>query len=145
MNRFPKHISYLEYAAAGVLLLFFLLAAAVQLFFGGGALPLLFFFGIGLALFAGLAFLPESYEITEDALLVDRKLFGRRLIPFQEILQLDVVGNYRFFKRDFDSAEVIVRYRPAGKKRVRSVSCHPEGMLEFVRLLQEKCPNLIPE
>ena len=135
----------MEWIVAGVFLLFVLLCAAVQLFFGGGVLLLLLISGSCFLIYASLVFLPESYVIAEDSLVVDRKLFGRRLIPFEEILQLDAVGNFRVFKREFDSAEIIVRYCPAGKKRVRSISCHPERVLEFVGLLQKKCPNLVAE
>lgn len=146
MEKFSKHISGTEKAVAVILGLLLLLAVAVQLFFAGDVLLLILALAACTAVFCALVFLPETYELREDSLTVANKLLGSSVyIPYSTVLHIDTVGSFRSSKRDFDTVEVILKYRPAGKKGTRTISCHPKNVQGFVKSLQEKCPNLIPD
>ena len=146
MGTYQKHISDTEKAVAVILWLLFALTLVTQLFFNGNVLALAAVFAVCAAVFSCLAFLPESYELLEESLVVVNPVLRRRLvIPYVQILHIDTVGTFRGSKRDFDTVEVIVKYRPAGKKLTRTVSCHPKNVLGFVNTLKPSCPNLIRE
>lgn len=145
MDTYRKHISQSEKAVAAIIWAFFLLAMVTQIFFSGKVLVLAALFAVCGVVFSCLVFLPESYMLREDALVVERFLRKPMILPYGEILHIDTVGTFRSSKRDMDTVEVIVKYRPTGKKLARSVSCHPRNVLGFVNALKPKCPNLISE
>ena len=145
MEKYRKHISDTEKTVAVILWLLFLLSVATHLLFDGNVLALAAIFAACGLVFSCLVFLPESYELREDALVVESALRKRLVIPYEQILHVDTVGTFRGSKRDFDTVEVIVKYRPIGKKLTRSVSCHPKNVLGFVNTLKPSCPNLIWE
>lgn len=146
MKEFRKHVSNTEKAVAVILWLLLVLAIVAQLFFGGGVLALILVIAICAGVYSFLVFVPEVYEFRDDSFAVVNTLLHRSVtIPYATILHIDTVGTFRSSKRDFDSVEVIVKYRPQGKKRVRSISAHPTNVRDFFKLLQERCPNLIPE
>ena len=145
MKRYERHISDVEKAVAVILWLLFLLSVITQVFFDGNVLALTAVFAVCSVVFSCLVFLPEHYTLREDALVVE-PAFGKMIvIPYERILHIDTVGTFRGSKRDFDTVEVIVKYRPAGKKLTRTVSCHPKNVLGFVNTLKPSCPNLIRE
>ena len=145
MERFQKHISRFEKATAVVFYMMLLLCIVTQLFFGGGATLLTAVIAVISALFSWLVFAPEHYELKENALVICRGVSGRCMdIRYDSIISIDSVGNFRSAKRDLDSVEVVIKYR-LGDGRRRSVSCHPKNVLGFVRLLQDRCPNLEPD
>ena len=146
MKEFRKHVSNTEKAVAVILWLLLVLAIVAQLFFGGGVLALILVIAICAGVYSFLVFVPEVYEFRDDSFAVVNTLLHRSVtIPYATILHIDTVGTFRSSKRDFDSVEVIVKYRPQGKKRVRSISAHPTNVRDFFNLLQARCPNLIPE
>ena len=146
MKEFKKHVSNTEKAVAVILWLLLILAVAAHLFFGGGVLALILAVAICAGVYSFLVFIPEVYELRDDSLVVVNTLFNRSVtIPYITVLNIDTVGTFRSSKQDFDSIEVIVRYRPQGKKRMRSISTHPTNVRDFFKLLQERCPNLISE
>lgn len=146
MKEFKKHISDTEKAVAVIMWLFLVLAAIVQLFFGGGALPLILVVAVCAVVYSLLVFIPEIYELRDDSLTVVNTLWHRSItVPYATILHIDTVGTFRSSKRNLDSVEVIVKYRPHGNKRVQSISVHPTNVRDFVKLLQEQCPNLLAD
>jgi len=146
MKEFRKHVSNTEKAVAVILWLLLALSVVAQLFFGGGTLALILVVAICAGVYSFLVFIPEVYELRDDSLTVINTLLRRSVtIPYTTILHIDTVGTFRSSKRDFDSVEVIVKYKPQGKKRPRSISAHPTNVRDFFKLLQERCPNLIPE
>ena len=145
MERYPRHISTVEKIVAVILWLMTAAAVVTQLFFQEDVLALAAVFAVLGLVFSCLVFLPESYELQEGALVVDSALRKRLVIPYEQILHIDTVGTFRSSKRDFDTVEVIVKYRPLGKKLTRTVSCHPKNVLGFVNTLKPSCPNLIWE
>jgi len=146
MKAFRKHISHSEKVVAAVLWLLLVLSVVAQLFFGGGVLTLCLLSAVCAAVYSFLVFVPEVYELREDSLAVVTPLLHRSVaIPYAEILKIDTVGSFRSSKRDADTIEVILKYRTAGKNRLRSISCHPKKVQDFVRELQPLCPNLLPD
>lgn len=146
MEKFSKHISGTEKTVAVIFGLLLILAVAVQLFFDGDVLLLIMALAVCTAAFCALVFLPEAYELREQSLVVVNEKLRREIsVPYDGILHIDTVGSFRSSKRDFDAVEVILKYRPAGKKGTRTISCHPKNVQGFVKSLQEKCPNLIPD
>ena len=145
MERYPRHISTVEKIVAVVLWLMAVAAVVTYLFFHENVLTLAVVFTVCGVVFSCLVFLPESYELQVDALVVESALRKRLVIPYAQILHIDTVGTFRGSKRDFDTVEVIVKYRPLGKKLTRTVSCHPKNVLGFVNTLKPSCPNLIWE
>ena len=146
MEEYQKHISFAEKTVAVVLGALLLLTLVTQLFFNGNVLHLLILLAVCTAVYAWLVFLPETYELRDDSLTVVR-LFGRKTvrIPCADILQIDVNGTFREFKKEADSAEAILRYRSGEDGRTRTIACHPKNLIGFVKSLQEKCPNLVKE
>ena len=145
MERFQKHISRFEKVTAVVFYMMLLLCIVTQLFFGGGATLLTAVIAVISGLFSWLVFAPEYYELKEDALFICRGVSGRCMgIRYDSIISIDSVGNFRSAKRDLDSVEVLIKYR-LGDGRMRSVFCHPKNVLGFVRLLQDRSPNLEPD
>lgn len=146
MEKFPKHISTMEKTAAGIFGLLLILSIAVQVFFNGDVLLLIMVLAVCATLLFCLVFIPETYELREDSLTVVNQLTHRSVsIPYDVILHIDTVGTFRSAKRDFDSVEVILKYRPVGMKRIRTISCHPKNVQGFVKSLRGRCANLIPE
>lgn len=146
MEKFQRHISGVEKLVAVILWGMLVLALVTQLYFHENVLVLTAVLAVCAAGFSGLVFLPESYELRENALVIVKSLPNRELvIPYEQILLVDTVGAFRSFKRDFDTVEAMVKYRPAGKKLSRTVSCHPKNVLGFVNTLKPRCANLIPD
>lgn len=146
MKKYSKHISGIEKVVAAILGAMLILTVIVQVFFDGGVSLLLLILAVCTAVFSYLVFLPEIYELREDSLVVVNQLLQHSIsVPYDTVLQIDTVGSFRNSKRDIDTVEVIVRYRPRGKKRTRSLSIHPKNVPDFFKQLQERCPNLIPE
>ncbi len=146
MEVFERHVSRYEKATAVVFWIMLLLTVITQVFFHGHVLLLMAIFAVLAVTFSLLVFLPEVYEFGEESLsIVKPKLRITVRIPYDQILKIDTVGLFRHLKRDFDSVEVILTFRPSGGKRKRTVSCHPKNVLAFVKALQEKCPDLEQE
>lgn len=145
MGRYSRHVSTVEKIVAVILWLMAVAAVVTQLFFNENVLALAAVSAVCGVVFSCLVFLPETYELQENALVVESALRKRLVIPYEQILHIDTVGTFRGSKRDFDTVEVMVKYRPTGKKLTRTVSCHPKNVLGFVNTLKPSCPNLIWE
>ena len=143
MDKFPKHISAFEKVTAIVIGIFLLLCVIAQLFFNGDVLRLITILSVCELALSWMVFWPETYELREDSLAivtVGEKVI--REIPYHAVFDLETVGRFRDAKKDFDTVEIILTYVPVGKKRARSVSCHPKNVQAFVEKLQSRCPNL---
>ena len=146
MKVFQRHVSGFEKATAVIFWLMLLLTIVTQVFFNGDVLLLMVIFATLAVLFSLLVFLPEHYEFGERALSVGRPGSKRTVsIPYDHILKFDTVGLFRHLKKDFDSAEVILTFKPTRGGRKRTISCHPKNVLGFVKTLQEKCPDLVQD
>ena len=74
MDTYRKHISHSEKAVAAIIWAFFLLAMVTQIFFNGTVLILAALFAVCGVVFSCLVFLPESYMLLEDALVLRRTM-----------------------------------------------------------------------
>lgn len=146
MKKYPKHITLTEILGPSFVGALLAIAIVAQVAFDCDVLPLILLLGVFLAVFGGMAFLPEFYELRDDGLVIVNSLLRSSFrVAYDEILYIDPVGFFRRTKRDIDAVEVIVGYRPAGKKRIRTVCCHPKNAPDFVKTLRGHCPNLIPQ
>ena len=146
VEKFQKHVSFFEKATAIVVGLLLLACIITQFFFDGDVLRLMVVLAACELVFSYLAFWPETYELREDSLsIVAAKRRQRANIPYDTIVDIDTVGTFRASKKDFDTVEIILTFVPRGKRRARSVSCHPKDSHRFVAGLRARCPNLIGE
>lgn len=145
MKRYKKHVTRTEKVGPTLIGVLLAIAIVAQLFFNCVVLPLIMLLGVCLAILLGLIFLPEFYELHRNDLVIVNPLLSSNLhISYDEILYIDTIGLFRRVKRDMDAVEVVLKYRPSGKKMIRTVCCHPKNVTDFVKELQERCPNLIP-
>ena len=146
MEKFPKHISLFEKATAVIVGFFLLICIITQIFFDGDLLLLIAISAACELVFSYLVFWPEVYEFQETSLVITTiGQKNRAEIPYNAVFDFETVGRFRDAKKDFDTVEIILTYVPSGKKRARSVSCHPKNVHGFVNELQLRCPNLSRE
>ena len=144
MEVFKKHVSVFEKATAVVFWAMLLLTIVTWVFFDGNVVLLMGIFALLAIAFSLIVFLPEVYEFGDETLsVVNPKLKRAVHIRYDQILKFDTVGLFRHLKKDFDTTEVIITFKPAGGGSKRTISCHPKNVLEFMRTLQEKCPQLL--
>lgn len=144
MKVLKRHISVFEKATAVIFWVMLLLTIITQVFFDGDVLLLMALFAVLAVVFSLMVFLPETYEFREETLsVVNPKLKRVVHIPYDRIVKIDTVGLFRQLKKDFDSTEVILTFKPVGGERKRTISCHPKNVLGFMRMLHEKCPHLM--
>lgn len=146
MKVFKKHISKFEKAAALGFWSVLLLTVITQVFFDVNVLLWLVIIVVLTVTYSLVVFLPEVYEFKEETFsVVNIKLNKSVIIPYDRIIKIDTVGLFRNIKKDFDSAEIIITYKPVGKGNKCTILCHPKNIMAFVKLLYEKCPNLIQD
>jgi len=143
VKRYKRHITVFEKGTAIILWGFLGVAVVTQLFYGIGAELLIAVFAFFALLFTYLVFLPVEYELNADELVVISSATGRtQQIPFSQIIDCDTIGSFRLSKRDFDAVEAIITYHPDGKKRKKTISCHPKNVTDFVQTLYVRVPHL---
>lgn len=143
VKKFKRHITVFEKGTAIILWGFLGITAIAQLFYGIGAELLIAVFAFFAFLFTYLVFLPVEYELGEHELVVISSLSGKKQrIPYGEIIDCDTVGSFLLSKKDFDAVEAIITYCPEGKKRNKTVSCHPKNVTDFVQTLYVRAPHL---
>jgi hypothetical protein len=122
------------------------MTTVTQIFFNGKVF-LLMLVSVAIAIvFSLMVFMPETYEFGEKDLTIKRAWPKKVLvIPYENILKYKAMGFFRNMKRDFDSVEMVLTYTLPGKAWRKTISCHPKKVLAFVKLIQERCPNLEPD
>ena len=146
MKTYKKHVTRTEKVAPSFIGVLLVIAIIAQVFFGCQVLPLIILMSLCLAILLALIFMPECYELRENDLVIVNSLLRRSFhIAYDEILYIDTVGFFRRAKRDVDAVEVLLKYRPSGKVAIRTVSCHPKKVTDFIKELQERCHNLISD
>ena len=146
MEKFQKHITFLEKITGAVLGLALLVCIVTQIFFDGDVMLLIAVLAVCELVFSYLVFWPETYEFRETSLVIATTGGRRRAeIPYCTVFDVETAGKFREAKKDFDSVEIILTYVPTGKKLARSVSCHPKNVHDFINELQLRCPNLYRE
>ena len=143
VEKFPKHISFFEWATAVIIGLVLILAIIAQIFFDSDTLRLIVILAVSELVLSYLVFWPETYEFRENSLVImTGKQRIRKEILYNTVFDLDTVGRFRDAKRDADTVEVIVIYVPKEGETPRTISCHPKNVQAFVEKLQSRCPNL---
>ena len=146
MEKYQRHVSGVEKIVAVIIWAALVLALITQLCYNENVLALIVVLAVCAVTFSWLVFLPEFYELREDSLVIVKSLPSKTVvIPYALILHIDTVGTFRSSKKDLDTVEAIIKYRPQGKKLTRTVSCHPKNILGFVNALKPRCENLVPE
>ena len=144
LKSFKRHVSVLEKTALIVIWLLMAVSVAAQLFYGGGAMTLLLCLSVCAVLLSYLILTPARYEFEDDALvLVNFKPMRNKKIPYADMICYDTVGSFLALKVDFDSTEVMITYKSDKSVFKKTVSCHPKNIQDFVKALQQRCPNLI--
>lgn len=146
MRRYKKHISWIDITAVIVLGGVWLVAFINQLFYSSDMTLLMTLLTACGLLYAFLLLTPIAYEFEEaELVLVNPKPLQSKRIRYVDVIYIDPVGSFFLFNQDADTIAVILSYRPSGSGRKKTVSCHPKNVTDFVKTLQDHCPNLIPE
>ncbi len=144
MKEYRRHINKTDLAALIFMGLVFGIALAARLSGTGGTKPFAILTGAVFFALAWLILMPVRYELTAEELIIDGPWpLRRRLIRYEQILDLDSVGSFLPFKADADAVELVLTIRKDGTDRTKKVSCHPSHVKEFFVELKDRSPNLV--